>query len=130
MLREDEELVRRTRYMPDGIPDTLYMIDEKPTPSSYGLSSLDVLTASIPSIYTKHNSKFIRVVNLCLCLAPDASTMNAMVKRDQKLRSAPGCQRAISLPLSSRQEINHQIRLRVVREFNLPDPVAYLLEVF
>jgi len=55
--------------------------------------------------------------------------MNAMVKRDQKLRSAPGCQRAISLPLSSRQEINYQIRLRVVREFNLPDPVAYLLEV-
>lgn len=62
-------------------------------------------------------------------IAPDALTMNAMVKRDQKLRSAPGCQRAISLPLSSRQEINHQIRLRVVREFNLPDPVAYLLEV-
>lgn len=50
MLREDEELVRRTRYMPDGIPDTLYMVEEKPTPSSYGLSSLDVLTASIPSI--------------------------------------------------------------------------------
>lgn len=50
MLREDEELVRRTRYMPDGIPDTLYMIEEKPTPSSYGLSSLDVLTASIPSM--------------------------------------------------------------------------------
>lgn len=50
MLREDEELVRRTRYMPDGIPDTLYMIEEKPTSSSYGLSSLDVLTASIPSM--------------------------------------------------------------------------------
>jgi len=50
MLREDEELVRRTRYMPDGIPDTLYMIEEKLTPLSYGLSSLDVLTASIPSI--------------------------------------------------------------------------------
>jgi len=64
-----------------------------------------------------------------LFIAPDVSTMNAMVKRDQKLRSAPGCQRAISLPLSNRQEINHQIRLRVVREFNLPDPVAYLLEV-
>lgn len=62
-------------------------------------------------------------------VAPDTLTMNAMVKRDQKLRSAPGCQRAISLPLSSRQEINYQIRLRVVREFNLPDPVAYLLEV-
>lgn len=50
MLREDEELVRRTRYMPDGIPDTLYMIEDKPTPISYGLSSLDVLTASIPSM--------------------------------------------------------------------------------
>lgn len=50
MLREDEELVRRTRYMPDGIPDTLYMIEEKPTSSSFGLSSLDVLTASIPSL--------------------------------------------------------------------------------
>lgn len=66
---------------------------------------------------------------MCMHVAPDTLTMNAMVKRDQKLRSAPGCQRAISLPLSSRQEINYQIRLRVVREFNLPDPVAYLLEV-
>lgn len=53
MLREDEELVRRTRYMPDGIPDTLYMIEEKPTSSSFGLSSLDVLTASIPSMKMK-----------------------------------------------------------------------------
>lgn len=43
--------------MPDGIPDTLYMIEEKPTPSSYGLSSLDVLTASIPS-------KFCIILNL------------------------------------------------------------------
>jgi len=130
MLREDEELVRRTRYMPDGIPDTLYMIEEKPAPSSYGLSSLDVLTASIPSMIIQYIFEFVTVVIIFMCLAPDTSTMNAMVKRDQKLRSAPGCQRAISLPLSSRQEINHQIRLRVVREFNLPDPVAYLLEVF
>lgn len=55
--------------------------------------------------------------------------MAAMLKREQKLRQSPSCQRAVALPLSSRQEINRQIRLRVVREFNLPDPVADLLEV-
>lgn len=52
-----------------------------------------------------------------------------MLKREQKLRQSPSCQRAISLPLSSRHEINRQVRLRVVREFNLPDTVADLLEV-
>jgi len=61
MLREDEELVRRTRYMPDGIPDTLYMIEEKPTSSSFGLSSLDVLTASIPSMETIFLKKFLSI---------------------------------------------------------------------
>ena len=55
--------------------------------------------------------------------------MAAMLKREQKLRQSPSCQRAISLPLSSRHEINRQVRLRVVREFNLPDAVADLLEV-
>lgn len=52
-----------------------------------------------------------------------------MLKREQKLKQSPSCQRAISLPLSSRHEINRQVRLRVVREFNLPDTVADLLEV-
>lgn len=60
--------------------------------------------------------------------APDATTMMAMSKREQKLRNAASCQRALALPLSSRQEISRQIRLRVVREFNLPDGVAELLE--
>lgn len=54
--------------------------------------------------------------------------MMAMSKREQKLRNAASCQRALALPLSSRQEISRQIRLRVVREFNLPDGVADLLE--
>lgn len=62
-------------------------------------------------------------------LVPDSATMSAMLKREQKLRQSPSCQRAIMLPLSSRHEINRQIRLRVVREFNLPDAVADLLEV-
>lgn len=67
--------------------------------------------------------------NLNLFTVPDSKTMSAMLKREQKLRQSPSCQRAVSLPLSSRHEINRQVRLRVVREFNLPDPVADLLEV-
>lgn len=55
--------------------------------------------------------------------------MAAMMRREQKIRSSPCVQRALALPLSSRREINRQVRLRVVREFNLPDQVADLLEV-
>lgn len=61
---------------------------------------------------------------------PDSATMSAMLKREQKLRQSVSVQRAVSLPLSSRHEINRQVRLRVVREFNLPDAVADLLEVY
>lgn len=93
--------MRRSRHLPD-IPDTLYMV------SRLGTTGVDVLSASLP--------------------APEPTTMAAMAKREQKLRAAPSSQRAILLPLSSRQEINRQIRLRVVREFNLPDGVADLLE--
>lgn len=60
---------------------------------------------------------------------PDPATMSAMLKRELKLRQSVSVQRAVSLPLSSRHEINRQVRLRVVREFNLPDAVADLLEV-
>ena len=60
---------------------------------------------------------------------PDSATMSAMLKREQKLRQSPSCKRAVRLPLSSTHEINRQVRLRVVREFNLPDAVADLLEV-
>lgn len=88
------------------IPDTLYMVEDKPR--MHGTAGVDVLAAVLP--------------------VPDAATMNAMLKREQKLRQSPACQRAIQLQLSSRHEINRQIRLRVVREFNLPDPVANMLE--
>ena len=47
-----------------------------------------------------------------------------MVRRERKLRQSALCQRAYSLPLASRRDINRQIRLRVVREFNLPDSIA------
>lgn len=110
--------MRRSRHLPD-IPDTLYMVSRLGTTGGVGNngggsgaaglnSGLDIVAAALP--------------------APDPSTMLSMTKREQKLRLSPSCQRALSLPLSSRPEINRQIRLRVVREFNLPDAVADLLE--
>ncbi|XP_026463303.1 BTB/POZ domain-containing protein 7 isoform X2 [Ctenocephalides felis] len=106
-LLQEVELVRlrRGRYIPD-IPDTLYMVSEPPR--AMGAAGVDIVANALP--------------------VPDSQTMAAMLKREQKLRQSPSCQRAITLPLSSRYEINRQIRLRVVREFNLPDAVADLLE--
>lgn len=104
MVGEGEIMrLRRSRYIPD-IPDTLYMVEERPPRQQ----SIDILAHAIP--------------------VPDVTTMSGMLKRECKLRQSPSCQRALALPLSSRQDINRQIRLRVVREFNLPDPVALLLE--
>jgi BTB/POZ domain-containing protein 7 len=60
---------------------------------------------------------------------PDAATMGQMLKREQKLRQSPLVLRALSLPLTSRHHVFSQVRLRVVREFNLPDTTAQLLEV-
>ena len=51
-----------------------------------------------------------------------------MIRRERKLRLSPLAQRAYSLQLASRRDINRQIRLRVVREFNLPDSIAEELE--
>lgn len=95
--------MRRSRHLPD-IPDTLYMVSRLGTTGT----GVDIPLTQLP--------------------APDPATMAAMAKREQKVRATAGSQRAFSLPLSSRQEINRQIRLRVVREFNLPDGVAELLE--
>lgn len=102
--------MRRSRHLPD-IPDTLYMVSRlgKKNSTTGATSGIDIGNAvSIPP--------------------PDPNTLLAMQKREQKLRQSPSCQRALSLPLSSRHEINRQVRLRVVREFNLPDDVADLLE--
>lgn len=95
---------RRTCYVAD-IPDTLYMIDKK---SRSHVNTTPSLPPSVP--------------------IPDSATMNAMLKREEKLRASPYCQRAQSLPLASHHSINRQIRLRVVREFNLPDSIADILE--
>lgn len=112
--------MRRARHYPD-IPDTLYMVSRlnrcsiagnvsSSTNNLLGSSGGDAgsLAASIP--------------------APDAISMAGMQKREQKLRSTPICQRALALTLSSKHEIYRQVRLRVVREFNMPDECSNLLE--
>ncbi|GJQ67741.1 hypothetical protein Trydic_g21067 [Trypoxylus dichotomus] len=104
---QDMEIMRlrKSRYIQD-IPDTLYMVEDKPR--VHGAAGVDVLASALP--------------------VPDPAIMNAMLKREQKLRQSPGCQRALNMPLSSRHEIFRQIKLRVVREFNLPDPVSDMLD--
>ncbi|XP_066155348.1 BTB/POZ domain-containing protein 7 [Euwallacea fornicatus] len=102
---QEAEMVRgrRIRCGPD--PDISYMMETRTGPTG-----VDVLGGAPP--------------------VPDAGALNAMLKREQKLRQAPGCQLALSMSLSSRAEIGRQIRLRVVREFNLPDNVAEALEAY
>lgn len=110
LVQEVEILrMRRAKYIQD-IPDTLYMVEDKPirVHGGGGAAGVDVLASALP--------------------VPDTAIMNSMLMREQKLRQSPSCQRALNMPLSSRHEINRQIRLRVVREFNLPDPVADMLE--
>lgn len=62
-------------------------------------------------------------------LVPDSETVLAMVRRERELVSSPGYQRAASLLFGDRRMLRRQVRLRVVREFNLPDSVADVLEV-
>lgn len=118
--------LRRSRHYPD-IPDTLYMVSRlnRCSVGNVSSSSNDLLSVS-PQV-----SQQLDVVNQTATSsipAPDATSMEAMQKREQKLRQTPMCQRAMALTLSSKHEIYRQIRLRVVREFNFPDEVSILLE--
>ncbi|XP_017965969.1 BTB/POZ domain-containing protein 7 [Drosophila navojoa] len=110
--------MRRSRHFPD-IPDTLYMVSR--INSSSNSSFAPGVTCSISG----DNSEKIDAIAIP---PPDSHTLAAMRKREHKLRQSPMCQRALLLPLSSKHEIDRQIRLRVVREFNLPDEVSDLLE--
>ncbi|KAI8116725.1 BTB/POZ domain-containing protein 7 [Lucilia cuprina] len=110
--------MRRSRQMPD-IPDTLYMVSRMNAASNSGVGNTGVGSGT-------------DTVDILAAAAaippPDTQTLAAMLKREHKLRQSPMCQRALHLPLSSKHEIDRQIRLRVVREFNLPDAVSDLLE--
>ncbi|XP_039962442.1 BTB/POZ domain-containing protein 7 [Bactrocera tryoni] len=110
--------MRRSRHLPD-IPDTLYMVSR-------------ISAAKKPSVPTAAAVTGKESVNILAAAAaippPDTQTLAALLKREHKLHQSPMCQRALLLPLSSKHEIDRQIRLRVVREFNLPDAVSDLLE--
>jgi BTB/POZ domain-containing protein 7 len=69
------------------------------------------------------------ILQCYILTVPDAATMAQLLKREQKLRQSPLVLRALALPLTSRHLVSSQVRLRVVREFNLPDSTAQLLEV-
>ncbi|XP_016996188.1 BTB/POZ domain-containing protein 7 [Drosophila takahashii] len=109
--------MRRCRHPPD-IPDTLYMVSHMNSKANS-----DHLGAA-----ESRTSDDI-LVGAAVIPPPDNQTLLAMRKREHKLRQSPMCQRALLLPLSSKSEIDRQIRLRVVREFNLPDEVSDLLEI-
>lgn len=110
--------LRRSRQMPD-IPDTLYMVSRMNAASNSGVGNAGVGSGT-------------DTVDILAAAAaippPDTQTLAAMLKREHKIRQSQLCQRAFHLPLSSKHEIDRQIRLRVVREYNLPDAVSDLLE--
>lgn len=116
--------MRRARTHYPDIPDTLYMVSRlnRCSVGNVGSSSSNDLLAA-------QATTLLDVVNSTSSIpAPDPTSMANMQKREQKLKQAPTCQRALSLTLSSKHEIYRQIRLRIVREFNFPDEVANLLE--
>lgn len=115
--------MRRARHYPD-IPDTLYMVSRlnRCSVGNVGSSSSNDLLAA------QTTTQLDVVTSTSSIPAPDPTSMANMQKREQKLRQAPTCQRALTLTLSSKHEIYRQIRLRIVREFNFPDEVANLLE--
>jgi BTB/POZ domain-containing protein 7 len=115
--------MRRARHYPD-IPDTLYMVSRlnRCSVGNVGSSSSNDLLAA------QTTTQLDVVTSTSSIPAPDPTSMANMQKREQKLRQAPTCQRALTLTLSSKHEIYRQIRLRIVREFNFPDEVSNLLE--
>ncbi|KAH8238362.1 hypothetical protein KR032_005072 [Drosophila birchii] len=116
--------MRRSRHPPD-IPDTLYMVSHMKSKVNSDLSAAE----SRRSTGDGHLDIMLRGSGGAAAIPPpDNQTLLAMRKREHKLRQSPMCQRALLLPLSSKHEIDRQIRLRVVREFNLPDEVSDLLE--
>ncbi|ELT87685.1 hypothetical protein CAPTEDRAFT_22921, partial [Capitella teleta] len=120
LAQVQENEVVRLRMIPSAIPDTLYMVSEYACRSSPHLcrsqptldpspqhSSLDVITGTIP--------------------VPDDDTLRKMQQRESELCQSPLVHRAYSLACADRREVAHCVRVRVAREFGLPDSCADLL---
>lgn len=94
------------------IPDTLYMVESSHYPSSYvnppSCNTVDIIAGTIP--------------------VPDNATLHRMLHRERELQSSNTAQKALTLPLSDRRSVHHQLRLRTVREFGLPDSTVEVLQ--
>lgn len=110
------------------IPDTLYMIDDEAAMALLPMSSAPEGESSGGGAIGGGPND-LDVVTGGAVPVPDSETLQAMIRRERKLRLSPLVQRAYALPLASRRDVNRQIRLRVVREFNLPDSIAEELEL-
>ena len=51
-----------------------------------------------------------------------------MLQREQELQNCQLTQRAYALPCCDRRAVNHQLQLRTVREFGLPDSTVEVLQ--
>ncbi|ESO97990.1 hypothetical protein LOTGIDRAFT_92273, partial [Lottia gigantea] len=93
------------------IPDTLYMVEDRPFSLPYPTtpaSPVDIIAGTIP--------------------VPDRSTMILMMHREQEFRKSKLAARAYSLPCADKRMVTYNIQLRVVREFGLPDSTVEVLQ--
>ncbi|XP_013414062.1 BTB/POZ domain-containing protein 7 [Lingula anatina] len=114
---QDNEMARLRLVHMSSIPDTLYMVDDRascpPSPFPihhpvYAAATVDIIAGTIP--------------------VPNRETIGLMVKREQEIQQSRLVQKAYSLPCTDRRAVNHQIQLRVVREFGLPDSAVEILQ--
>ncbi|XP_074662377.1 BTB/POZ domain-containing protein 7-like [Tubulanus polymorphus] len=106
----DSDVIRlRTVHM-SSIPDTLYMVDDPQTNQPFipSTATVDIIAGTI--------------------LVPDQETIQAMLRRESELHRTKLVHRAYALPCSDRRGISHQVQLRVVREFGLPDSTIELFQ--
>ena len=90
------------------IPDTLYMVDQHCGVPPSASSTVDVVPSTVP--------------------IPEPEVVAGMVRRERELTSCAGYQRAAGLLFADRRMMRRRVRLRIVREFNMPDAVAEVLE--
>ncbi|KAF2367455.1 BTB/POZ domain [Trinorchestia longiramus] len=90
------------------IPDTLYMVDQHRPSSTTVANTVDLVPSTVP--------------------IPEPEVVAGMVRRERELTASPGYQRAAGLLFADRRMMRRRVRLRVVREFNMPDTVAEVLE--
>lgn len=110
---QENDMVNVRMIHMSSIPDTLYMVEDRQyaVPSVAYLaptSTVDVIAGTIP--------------------VPDRNTLIMMLHREQELQRTKLIQKAYSLPYADKRAVTYQIKLRVVREFGLPDSAVEILQ--